>query len=137
MPHTHKDKQVHPDESFVHHHALTDHEPPSEHHPECKLPYYGGGFKGCIDRCEVGKKKGETKMPDFSRKGHIIPSTKDSLSDFDRQVEKDWKITEETFNDEEEMLMASEAYAAEIFEGRNPDRFKTYALPSFLSRDEK
>ena len=27
MPHTHKDKQVHPDESFVHHHADIDHKP--------------------------------------------------------------------------------------------------------------
>ena len=57
MPHTHKDKQVHPDESFVHHHAIVDHEPPDEHHPECKPPYYGGGLNGCIDRCEAKKKK--------------------------------------------------------------------------------
>ena len=27
MPHTHKDKQVHPDESFTHHHADIDHKP--------------------------------------------------------------------------------------------------------------
>ncbi len=57
MPHTHKDKQVHPDESFVYHHAPIDHANELEHHPECKLQYYGGGLKGCIDRCEVGKKK--------------------------------------------------------------------------------
>ncbi len=55
VPHTHKDKQVHPDELFVHHHAVADHEPPNEHHPECKLPYYGGGLKGCIDRCKAKK----------------------------------------------------------------------------------
>ena len=59
LPHTHKDKQVHPDESFVHHHPPIDHADELEHHPECKLPYYGGGLKGCIDKCEVGKKKDE------------------------------------------------------------------------------
>ncbi len=58
-PHTHKDRQAHPDESSVQHHGLADHGNEPEHHPECKLPYYGGGLKGCIDRCEVGKKKDE------------------------------------------------------------------------------
>ena len=63
-PHTHKGKQYHPEtdeDNEIHHHAPIDHKPLDydtvEHHPECKPPYYGGGLKGCIDRCEAGKKK--------------------------------------------------------------------------------
>ncbi len=64
MPHSHKEKQYHPENDVdgpYHHHALADHKPldydVAEHHPECKLPYYGGGLQGCIDRCEAGKKR--------------------------------------------------------------------------------
>ena len=96
MPHTHKDKQVHPDESFVHHHAITDHEIQEK--------------RQTLAAMQTGN--------DHIRNSIMI-------------------MSEETFNDEEEMLLASEAMDAEIFEGRNPDRFKNYALPSFLRRNEQ
>ncbi len=64
LPHTHQDKQYHPavnGDDEMHHHADIDHKPLdydiAEHHPECKLPYYGGGLVGCIDRCEASKKR--------------------------------------------------------------------------------
>ena len=58
-PHTHKARQYHEenDPETKHHHALDAHDNEPEHHPECKLPYYGGGLKGCIDQCESGKKE--------------------------------------------------------------------------------
>ncbi len=57
-PHSHKDRQYHPEDDGVvtQHHAPKDHDyDEPEHHPECKLPYYGGGMKGCIDRCASQK----------------------------------------------------------------------------------
>ncbi len=82
IPHTHKDKQVHPDESFVHHHAIADH---------------------------VSQEKRQTLAALLSGNDHLRGSI---------------IMTEETFNSKEEMYLASEAMDTEIFEGRDPDRFK-------------
>ncbi len=106
MPHTHKDKQVHPDESFVHHHADIDHKPLDF---DCADPRVNSGVAAKIVEQDAEMEKRQALAA--------------SLTGINR-VRNSIMITEETFNDEEEMLLASEAYDAEIFEEQDPDRFK-------------